>query len=157
MPNSTLNLFLELLNLIWKEGYISLDWKCAEGFGLPQKGKDLSNPTSYKPISLTSSICKTMEAMVNFRLTHFLETNNLISKYQSGFRKKHSTHDHLIRLQTEISNAFRKNQLVAGIFIDIEKAYDMVCRHGLLVKAYNMGIKGRMFNFIEHLLIVTFQ
>ena len=66
------------------------------------------------------------------------------------FVKKHSTHDHLIRLQTKISNAFRKKQLVAGIFIDIEKAYDMVWHHGLLVKAYNMGIKGRMFNFIEH-------
>ena len=39
---------------------------------------------------------------------------------------------------------------MAGIFIDIEKAYDMVCRHGLLVKAYNMGIKGRMFKFIEN-------
>ena len=92
-----------------------------------------------------------MEAMVNFRLTHFLETNNLISKYQNGFRKNtHSTHDHLIRLQTEISNVFRKKQLVAGIFIDIEKAYDMVWRYELLVKAYNMGIKGRMFNFIEN-------
>ena len=33
---------------------------------------------------------------------------------------------------------------MAGVFIGIEKAYDMVWRHGLL------GIKGRMFNFIEH-------
>ena len=39
MPNSTLNFFLELFNLIWKEGYIPLDWKCAEVLALSKKGK----------------------------------------------------------------------------------------------------------------------
>ena len=149
MPNSTLNLFLELFNLIWKEGYIPLDWKCAEVFGLPRKEKDLSNPTSYRPISLTSSICKTMEAMVNFRLTHVLETNNLISKYQSGFRKQHSTHDHLIRLQTEISNAFRKKRLVTGIVIDIEKAYDMFGVTGCWLKPITWVLRGGSLTLLK--------
>ena len=60
--------------------------------------------------------------MVNFRFTNFFR--NLISKYH----KKRSTRDHLIHLQTEISNALRKKQLVAAIFIDIKKSL----QHGLV-------------------------
>ena len=112
-------------------------------------GKDPWDPLNYRPISLTSHVCKTMESMVNSRLTHFLEINNLITPFQSGFRKNYSTNDHLVRLQTEITGAFSKGHKVIAVFVDIEKAYYMVWRHGLLEKIYKLGIRGYMFNFIE--------
>ena len=73
-----------------------------------------------------------MEAIVNARLSHFLEINNLLTPFQSGFRNNHSTNDHLVRLQTEINGAFGKGHKVVAVFVDIEKAYYMVRRHGLL-------------------------
>ena len=87
--------------------------------------------------------------MVNARLSHYLEINKLLSPFQSGFRKHHSTNDHVVRLQTEIYGAFVKDQKTIAVFVDIEKAYDMVWKHGLLEKVYKLGIRGPMFNFIE--------
>ena len=62
---------------------------------IPKPGKDQSNPTNYRPIALTSCICKTMERMVNDRLVWTLERERLISEYQCGFRRGRSTLDHL--------------------------------------------------------------
>ena len=87
--------------------------------------------------------------MVNARLSHYLENNNLLSLFRSGFCKHHSTHDHLVRLQTEINGNFGKGHNTIAVFVDIETAYDMVWKHGLLEKVYKLGIRGPMFNFIE--------
>ena len=125
-----------------------LQWTTAEVFALPKDGKDLADPLNYRPNSLTSNVGKTVEPLVNHRLNHYLEINNLISFCQSGFRKNHSTLDHLVRLQTEINIALKKLQKVLVIFVDFEKAYDMVWRQELLFKMYNPRIKGHMYNFI---------
>ena len=51
-----------------------------------------------------------MERMINDRLVWFLESNNLISKNQAGFRKNHSTNDHLVRLDLLfVMNLLKRN------------------------------------------------
>ncbi|GFO44989.1 Pol-like protein [Plakobranchus ocellatus] len=66
--------------------------------------------------------------MVNDRLVHVLESGNLLSKVQSGFRKDHSTLDHLVRLETSIKKAFARKKQVLAVFFDLEKAYDTTWR-----------------------------
>ena len=74
-------------------------------------------------------MCKSLESMVSTRLVHYIEHNNILTTVQSGFRKHHCTTDHLVKLQTHVNQAFHKGKRVGGVFIDIEKAYDMVwCR-----------------------------
>ena len=65
-----------------------------------------------------------MERMINNRLDFDLESNNIISEHQSGFRKNRSTTEQLVRLESYIRNAFVKTQHVVAIFFDLEKAYD---------------------------------
>jgi len=65
--------------------------------------KDKSDPSSYRSISLTRCICKIMEYMVNSWLTGYLERNKIIAAMQSGFRKRRSTRDQLVRLKTFIN------------------------------------------------------
>ena len=64
----------------------------------PNSQKDPAEPYNYRPIALTSCLCKTLERMINKRLTWFLESNNHISRFQSGFRSDRSTTDNLVRL-----------------------------------------------------------
>ena len=67
-------------------------------------------------IALTSCLCKTLERMINKRLTWFLESNNHITRFQSGFRSDCSTTDNLLRLETFIRDAFIKKEHVVAVF-----------------------------------------
>ena len=78
LPTSTLLILLEMFNNIWKTGNIPKSWKKATAIPIPKFDKDHTDPTNYRPIALTSCICKTMERMINDRLTWFLEANNII-------------------------------------------------------------------------------
>ena len=83
---STHYLVLKLFNRLWDSGQLPSVWK-AIIIPVPKPGKDPSDPASYRPIALTSHLCKIMERMVTERLTYFLESKALLSPCQSGFRK----------------------------------------------------------------------
>ena len=68
-----------------------------------------------------------MERMINDRLVWFLESNNLISGNQGGFRKNYSTNDHLVRLESFIRDAFIKKEHSVAIFLILKRR---TIRHG---------------------------
>ena len=80
--------------------------------------------------------------MINDRLVWFLESNNLISRNQASFRKKHSINDHLVRLESFIHDAFVKKEHVAAIFCDLEKAYDSTWKYGIMKDSHDIGLRG---------------
>ena len=119
---------------------------------IPKPGKDPAEPNNYRPIALTSCLCKTLERMINKRLTWFLESNNHISRFQSGFRSDRSTTDNLVRLETFIRDAFIKKEHVVAVFFDLEKVYDTTWRYGILKDIHKLGLRGRLPTFIENFL-----
>ena len=79
------------------------DWPMFTGLtSWMDRRKTKSDSSNYRPIALTSCICKIMERMINNRLVWYLERNNFITAVHSGFRKQCSTTDHLVRLETFI-------------------------------------------------------
>ena len=62
-----------------------------------------------------------MERIINDRLVWYLESNELITEFQFGFRHQRSTLDHLVRLETYIRDAFINREHVVAIFFDLEK------------------------------------
>ena len=86
--------------------------------------------------------------MINKRLTWFLESNNHISRFQSGFRSDRSTTDNLVILETFIRDAFIKKEHVVAVFFDLEKAYDTTWRYGILKDIHKLGLRGRLPTFI---------
>ncbi|GFN92454.1 LINE-1 retrotransposable element orf2 protein [Plakobranchus ocellatus] len=119
LPESCLHTLLKLFNNIWTTGDIPPSWREASVVPFPKLGKDPSDPSNYRPIALTSCLCKTLERMVNDRLVHVLESRNLLSKVQCGFRKDDSTLDHLVRLETFIKKAFARKKQVLAVFFSI--------------------------------------
>ena len=119
---------------------------------IPKPGKDHSDPGNYRPIALTSCLCKTMERMVNDRLMWYLESGQYLTEFQAGFRRHKSTIDHLIKLETLIRNSLIKGEHMTVIFFDLEKAYDTTWKYGILNDLFDMGLRGRLPMFIRNFL-----
>ena len=77
-------------------------WKIATLRMLLKPDKLPSLTTSYRPISLISSIMKLFERVTEQRLRSHLEQIGSINKHQSGFGKAKSTDDNLFRLSQSI-------------------------------------------------------
>ena len=103
LPIETLHILLDIINKTWKSDTFLQSWREALIISIPKPRKDHFNPLNYRPIALTSCVCKTVERMVNGRLVWYLENNGLLAKQQCGFRSNRSTVDHLVRLETFIS------------------------------------------------------
>ena len=152
LPQESLDLLLEIYNRTWTTGAFPDSWREATIIPVPKPGKDSTNPGNYRPIALTSCICKTFERMINSRLVWYLESQGLITNIQSGFRKQRSTTDHLVRLENFIRDAFIKKEHIVSIFFDLEKAYDTTWKHGIMRDLEDLGLKGRLPNFISNFL-----
>ena len=87
-------------------GCISTPWKLAT-FRMLLKPDNLpSLTTSYRPITLISSIMKLFKRVIEQRLRSHLEHIGFINKHQLGFRKAKSTDYHLLRLSQSIMESF---------------------------------------------------
>ena len=152
LPRISLQTLLNIFNCIWEQATFPESWTKATIIPIPKPNKDHTNPTNYRPIALTSCLCKTMERMINNRFNFYLESNNIISEHQSGFRKNRGTTDQLVRLESYIRNVFVKKQHVVAIFFYLEKAYDTTWRHGILKDIHKIGLKGNLPRFPSNFL-----
>ncbi|GBO20397.1 putative RNA-directed DNA polymerase from transposon X-element [Araneus ventricosus] len=152
LNTASLSNLLLLFNRIWTEQEYPSQWHEAIVIPILKPGKDPSNPLNYRPIALTSCLCKTLERMVNARLVFELEKQGCISPLQSGFRRGRSTFDNFVLLETQIRNAFVKRNHLVSVFFDIEKAYDRAWRYGILSTVFNFGFRGNLPIFLKNVL-----
>ena len=151
LKNLPLVKFSELLgclNRVWRSGHFPDTWKLAQIIPILKPGKDPMRAESYRPISLLSCLSKVMEKMVCKRLTHYLETNNLLSKSQYGFRSKRSTIDPILSIEHEIRAGLINKQVTIVVFFDLKSAFDSVNHITLLKTLANLGIKGKMLTWM---------
>ena len=151
-PSCSLDFLLQAFNEVWVSGKFPTSWKQVTIIPIPKPGKDNTDPSNYRPIALTSCLCKTLERMINTRLIWFLESNGLITNFQCGFRSKRSTVDHLVRLETFVREAFIKKEHLTAVFFDLEKAYDTTWKYGIMRDLSDFGLKGRLPHFIDNFL-----
>ena len=134
-------------------GYIPTAWKLATLSMLLKPDKLPSLTTSYRPISLISSIMKLFERVIEQRLRSHLEHIGFINKHQSGFRKAKSTDDHLFRLSQSIMESFNRGEHVVAAFLDVEKAFDNVWHNGLRFKIFQLDLPTKMTRWLSDFLV----
>ena len=74
-------IYQKLLN----EGVCPDEWKCANVTPIHKKG-DRTDPGNYRPVSLTSQVCKVLESIIVDKISEHL-TNNELNEAQHGFRE----------------------------------------------------------------------
>ena len=134
---------LRLYNRTWQNGSLPVHWRTAVIIPIHNKEKSPKEIASYRLISLTSVISKTMERMVNARLYHSLKEGELLDENQAGFRRFRATSDQLIHFTQSVINAWQERQHTVAVFVDLQQAYDRVWRTGLLLKLQRLGISGK--------------
>ena len=146
-------LIINLYNRILMQREFPSEWKTAIIIPIPKEnGEDFKDPRNYRPISLTNCLCKILEKIINVRLMWYLESKNIISPYQSGFRQNRSSTDHIVHLENVIRQEIaRKNHTIA-VFFDIQKAYDTAWRHYIIKKLQQAGLRGHLIYFIKNFL-----
>ena len=97
---------------------------------------------------------KFLKTLFSINSNSYLNTNNLITKNQSGFRPGDSTTNQLLYLIDEIHQAFdcTESLEVRAVFLDISKAFDKVWHEGLLFKLQQNGISGSLLNLFQNYL-----
>ena len=125
LPPNGMTYLLNMFNDIWNNGVFPDEWRHAVIIPLAKPGKDPSNPSNYRPISLTACLCKCMEKMVNQRLTWILKEKGILTPTQFGAEKGRSTIEPLVLLEEHIRESFQRKIPTIAIFFDIEKAYDI--------------------------------
>ena len=133
---------LTTLNLSWKHKQIPSEWRKSEIIPILKPGKDPKFPGSYRPISLTSCMCKLMEKLVQKRLLYWLEANEKLNQNQAGFRSLHSTEDQCLRVSQFVSDGFNNKPMKRTLMclVDFQRAFDSVWKIGLYEKMSKMNI-----------------
>ena len=96
--------------------------------------------SNYRPISLLPICEKLLEKIVFDHVYHRLNTHNLLSKNQSGFRPGDSTIYQLISITSDIYKSFERFDETRAIFLDISKAFDKAWHNGVIHKLKCNGI-----------------
>ena len=122
-----------VFNLSLKEGVVPFEWKEANIIPLFKKGSR-NKSENYRPVSLTSVICKLLERLIKDHMVDFLVKHKLLNSSQHGFLKARSCLTNMLCFLEEITKWIDVGSPVDIIYLDFQKAFDKVPHQRLLLK-----------------------
>ena len=150
--NATASSICVPLSLIYKDslqsGETPVDWRVANVTPIFKKG-NRCDPANYRPVSLTSQVCKVLEAIVKERVFEHLIKHKLLSEEQHGFREGRSCLSNLLTTLEDWTDILDKRDCVDVAYLDFRKAFDLVSHDHLLLKLNKYGINGQIGNWIK--------
>ena len=152
VANQCIDYFIEpltyIINMSFMEGVFPSELKLAKVIPIFKSG-DSTKMSNYRPISILSFFSKIFEKLMYNIVNNFLYKNEVIYKYQFGFRKIHSTQHAIITLVDRITSSLDSGDLVIGVFLDLKKAFDTVDHHILIKKLFSYGIRGNTLKWFQ--------
>jgi len=123
-----------IINAILRLNYWPTSLKRAQIIMIPKPGKNPTNVSSYRPISLLPIISKVLEKLVLKRINKVMNPHDWTPHHQFGFRQAHSTVQQCHRIKNTINKALEDQQYCTAVFLDVSQAFDKVWHPGLLFK-----------------------
>ena len=152
LTDDALVALLQVINQSWETGKLPDTWKLAVIVLLHKEGKDPSELTSYRPISLTAVLGKIMERMVLRRLQQHTEQSSLFDSSQTGFRPGLSTQNNIQEFTLDIKEALQDGDEVAAFIADFDDAFGSPNHELLLSAVSEAGITGRAHAWLKDFL-----
>ncbi|CAM4595088.1 unnamed protein product [Lepidochelys kempii] len=130
-------------------GVVLYDWRIANIVPIFKKGKK-SDPGNYRPVSLTSVVCKVLEKVLKEKVVKDIEVNGKWDKIQHCFTKGRSCQTNLISFFEKVTDFLDKGNAVDLIYLDFSKAFNTVPHGEVLVKLDKMGINMKIERWIRN-------
>ena len=137
----------KIFNLSLNSGECPEDWKSANVTPIHKKG-DRTNPSNYRPVSLTSQVCKVLESLIRKHILEHLTTNKILSDRQHGFREGRSCLSNLLEAIEKWTEILDEDDGIDVAYLDFRKAFDLVSHKHLLYKMSKYGINGQVLNWV---------
>ena len=138
----------KIFNLSLSSGECPVDWRSANVAPIHKKG-DRTNPSNYRPVSLTSQICKVLESIVRKHILEHLTSNNILSEKQHGFREGRSCLTNLLELVESWTDILDEDDGIDVAYLDFRKAFDLVSHRHLTYKMAKYGITQQVLNWVK--------
>jgi len=122
---------LHILNHAITSSFFPSFWKLA----IVRPVAKVSSPkelADFRPISILCVFAKTFERLLNNQILAHIEENGLLSDFQSGFRRGHSTISTLVKVTDDLGAARAAGKDAILVLLDFSKAFDCI-PHDLLV------------------------
>lgn len=124
------------------------DWLCGIVTPIYKKGDKLQ-AHNYRPITLTSLVCKIAEKIIQAKMFEFAVKYSILPPQQHGFIPGRSVITNLLTCVNDWTISINQGSPVDIIYLDFAKAFDRVPRKRLLKKLHNHGIRGDLLSWIE--------
>jgi hypothetical protein len=112
-----------------------------------------NNPENYRPISVLLVLSKVLERALHQQLSEFLKEQNLLTKYQFGYRSNRSTNLAATLFLDDIRREVDVGNMVGAVFIDLSKAFDTLGHSVLLGNTPYLRMVSMTMNFYGSLTI----
>ncbi|KAH9245363.1 hypothetical protein BASA81_017170 [Batrachochytrium salamandrivorans] len=150
-PTPFARALLRVCGQVFASATIPRAWLCASIVSIDKKDGDPLNPGDKRGIALINVGLKLVCKVLQMRIERFVETNNLLSYEQAGFRKREECVGQVVSLVDIIQRRQNAGINTHVLFIDIRKAFDTVPVGALLWKLQNMGFPRRTLAFLKAL------
>ena len=147
--NNFVTAVTQLFNNCYNKGCIPEIWKEARITALHKKGP-VTDAENYRPISLTSILCKIYERFIR---SHMLDhVGASLTNQQHGFVSGRSCLSNLLECMDIVNKIIADGDFVDILYLDFQKAFDTVPHRRLLAKLESYGIKGKTLNVLTDFL-----
>lgn len=141
----------EIINLSLNSSAVPRLWTDAAVTPVP-KIPNPKSPTDFRPICISSPAAKILEKAVYHQTVTYLNDNNVLDKYQSGFRPAHNCTTALVHIHDEIKEGMDKGQLTILVLLDFSKAFDSIVHDILFEKLRIIGLSTPAVDWFRSLL-----
>jgi hypothetical protein len=141
----------KVFNKSFESGVLPEEWKEGQILAIFKKG-DKKSPSNYRPVSLTSVLCKTMEKLVRGRIVEHMNKFDLFSDRQFGFIGGRSTTLQLLQVLDHWTAILDEGGVIDAVYMDFMKAFDKVPHRRLISKLKSYGMSEKTTDWITDFL-----
>lgn len=147
LPTNALELLLLILNKLIDLNLIPESWTAYKVIPIPKT----HSINSFRPIALSSALCKIVECIFKNRLDWWPESNAIPPNNFYAFKRSKGTANCLANFISDIYQSFNNREYLVATFIDVHGAFDSVNNPLLISRLYSLNLPPSFTNFISRL------